>query len=92
MCIRDSFCVVSAKQDVDAANAGEGRGLLDQRCAFCMMVFGAGTVGFYPTSARGSAECKNSVDNFAGAAPIRDMYCDGAREFQEGQTRFALPW
>eukprot|EP00969_Alexandrium_andersonii_P336204 14860977-Alexandrium_andersonii.AAC.1 len=48
-------CVVSAKPDADAICAGGGRGLLGQRHALIVVDLGAGLVGFYPTSARGSA-------------------------------------
>eukprot|EP00969_Alexandrium_andersonii_P265512 11733468-Alexandrium_andersonii.AAC.1 len=70
---------LSRPNRVETINAGEGRGLHGQRHAFCTMGLGTGMVGFYPTSARGSYECKNSINHSAGADPIHEMYCDGAR-------------
>eukprot|EP00969_Alexandrium_andersonii_P145096 6416023-Alexandrium_andersonii.AAC.1 len=46
-----------------------------------------GMVGFYPTSARGSYERKH----FAGADPLREMYCDGAREFRKAKHDLIIP-
>eukprot|EP00969_Alexandrium_andersonii_P009241 404746-Alexandrium_andersonii.AAC.1 len=47
------------------------------------MDLGTGMVGFYPTSARGLYECKNSINHFAGADPTERV--------SEGQARLDYP-
>eukprot|EP00969_Alexandrium_andersonii_P183802 8122155-Alexandrium_andersonii.AAC.1 len=85
------FCVVSAKAEVSTISAGEGRGLWGQRYAFIIMDLGTGLVGFYPTSARGATECRNSLDHVAGDSPTRDLYCDGAKEFRNAMHDMITP-